>query len=239
MRRGKLVVFLGPVGVGKSTVCRYLVSILRRKGYTASFIYVKAVHGLSFLIFYTIALLIFGRRLHNYIRKRIAPWYIVSKRNKILAEKITAIVAAIDTLISLPLQLLRISLMLFFNDFVLCEEYLLGTINDHLYGLLKTKSVNIKWCLRAMIRILTAMALRCRPYLIIILDANYHELLSRWRNRGYGELQWEYIFFQKVFLKLLREEMIIKGVTINYIDANNGIIKVLQRALSALPLIHR
>jgi len=232
MKRGKLVVLLGPVGVGKSTIGRYLMSILKRRGYTVSFIYVKAVHGLGFLIFYIIALLIFGKRLHDYTRKRIAPWYIVSKRNKILAEKITAVVAVIDTLISLPLQLLRISLMLFFNDFIFCEEYLLGTVNDYLYGLLKTKSINVKRCLKAMIRIFMAMVARYRPHIIIILDTNYRELLSRWRNRGYGELHWEYILFQKAFLKLLKEEIFIKRVAVNYIDANKDIVIVLQRMLS-------
>jgi thymidylate kinase len=239
MKRGKLIVILGPVGVGKSTVGRYLTSILRRRGYLTYYIFIKAAHGLSFFVYYIIALLIFDRRLHNYTRKRIAPWYVVSKYNKILAEEITAITAVIDIFISLPFQLFRISLMRFFNNFIFCEEYLLGSINDYLYGLLKAASTGTKHCLRTIVKTLMVTTMKYKPYIIIILDANYQELLRRWRKRGYGELQWEYILFQKIFLKLLREGMFINEVPIYYIDSNKDIAIVLQKVLSVLLSIKR
>jgi nicotinamide riboside kinase len=49
-RRGRLIVFLGPVSVGKSTMIRGLATELRAKSFRVSTTFIKAFHGPSYLL---------------------------------------------------------------------------------------------------------------------------------------------------------------------------------------------
>jgi energy-coupling factor transporter ATP-binding protein EcfA2 len=190
--RGKLVVFLGPVGVGKSTIIRGLTQALKANGLKVSTVFIKAFHGPSYILWALMARIL-G------IESKYAPWFIIPRSGRIDLAKILATISLyLDIFFVIPLKLLKITLLRNSGYYVISEEYLYSTLFDYIYSGFDSKMrgrlMNIP------IRILNTLAARYTPDIIIIFVANIPELRRRWIIRGCGDPQPHYILAQYAFL---------------------------------------
>jgi energy-coupling factor transporter ATP-binding protein EcfA2 len=129
LKRGKLIVVLGPVGVGKSTIIRAFLGLSRERGIKAKSVYIKAFHGPSYLLWKIVS-----RVMAHKANNKLAPWYIIGKINKILSRRLLFISIFFDS-ITIPFIVMSkvvIPRLRGVNIFV--EEYLLGTLFDYIYS---------------------------------------------------------------------------------------------------------
>jgi len=236
----RFIIFLGPVGVGKTTLAELLRSSLSKRGVRVKITFLKAFHGISFMLWVLVArILYYERKTRNH--KHYAPWLYVSRINEKLAWKLTLIIAVIDMLLSIPLKLLYIELLKRLYDVVICEEYLFGTVSDYLFTLLRAKGGRGSSVLRFSTKLyLSTLLMHIQKNVVVFLDANFHTLISRWNTRGYGDPQRIYISYQKLLLKKLIE--LIKAQNIDiclvYIDTSNKDVRSsLSELMSMLTLV--
>jgi GTPase SAR1 family protein len=190
--RGKLVVLLGPVGVGKSTIIRGLTQTLKVNGLKVSTVFIKAFHGPSYVL-WALTVRILG------IESKYAPWFIIPRSGRINLAKVLATISLyLDVFFVIPLKLLKITLLRNSGYYVISEEYLYSTLFDYIYSDFDSKMrgrlTNIP------IRILNTLVAKYTPDIIIILIANIPELRRRWIIRGYGDPQPRYVLAQYAFL---------------------------------------
>jgi energy-coupling factor transporter ATP-binding protein EcfA2 len=191
-RRGKLIVFLGPVGVGKSTIIRGLTQTLKANGLKVSIVFIKAFHGPSYVLWALMARIL-G------VESKYAPWFMIARSGRInLAKVLASISLYLDVFFVIPLKLLKIILLRSSGYYVISEEYLYSTLFDYIYpdfdSKMRDKLMNIP------IRILNTLATKYTPDIIIILVTNIPELRRRWIIRGYGDPQPRYVLAQYAFL---------------------------------------
>jgi GTPase SAR1 family protein len=190
--RGKLVVLLGPVGVGKSTIIRGLTQTLKANGLKVSTVFIKAFHGPSYVLWALMARILS-------VESKYAPWFMIPRSGRINLAKILATISLyLDVFFVIPLKLLKIILLRNSGYYVISEEYLYSTLLDYIYP-----GFNLKMRGRLMnipIRILNTLAAKYTPDIIIIFVANIPELRRRWTIRGYGDPQPHYILAQYTFL---------------------------------------
>jgi thymidylate kinase len=235
MRKVLLIVLSGPVGVGKSTLSKILLNFLNSRGIPSRFMLIKSFHGLSYVLYLLTAKVTSANKLLEY---KIAPWYLLAKYNKVLAQRLGFIAFLLDAFISIPLKIIKARLLRLLKQNVICEEYLIGTLTDYLYTLHNAQSNLERKSLRVVIRFLTYMLRKYPPSITIVLDADGRSLLERWGKRGYGDLQHNYVRFQKVFInyyvKTLSYDLTENTKTL-YIDTSNKklheVIKSLYKAL--------
>jgi hypothetical protein len=190
--RGKLVVLLGPVGVGKSTIIGGLTQTLKANGLKVSTVFIKAFHGPSYVLWALMARIL-G------VESKYAPWFMIPRSERINLAKVLATISLyLDVFFAIPLKLLKIILLRNSGYYVISEEYLYSTLFDYIYS-----GFDLKMRGRLMnipIRVLNTLAARYTPDIIIIFVANIPELRRRWIIRGYGDLQSHYILAQYAFL---------------------------------------
>jgi len=218
MRKSLLIVLLGPVGVGKSTLSKILLNLLNSHGAPSRFMFIKSFHGLSYALYLLIAKITFVSKL---LKHKIAPWYLLAKYNKPLAQRLGFIAFLLDVFVSIPLKIIKVQLLRLLKQNVICEEYLIGTLIDYLYTLRNAQSDLERKSLKIAIRFLTYMLRKYPPSITIILDADEKSLLERWRKRGYGDLQHNYVRFQKVFVNYYMKTLLhdlAKDTKMLYID---------------------
>lgn len=213
-----LIVFIGPVGVGKSTTITSLAYALNRIGIRAHRSFMKVFHGVVYILWWFIANLLYNTR------GRAAPWYIVGKLNRRVAKVLTIISLYVDAFINIPLKVLLISALKFLGYTILCEEYTYPTLFDYLYSFI---CLNIK--LRSYtlfpLKIIYVFGVAYKPDLIVFLDADINVLLRRWNERGYGDPQLVYVMAQRRFLNT-----ILCGKAV-YIDTNTMKVDETIRAI--------
>ena len=226
--KGKLIVIVGPVGVGKSTVINALSKVLSYENVSVMKTFLKAFHGPCFVIWLLATKLINNKRKTIKLRK-YAPWYILTKFNEVLARRIALLTSLLDVTFTIPSKLLWINLLKRVGYVVLCEEYLYGTLIDYIYSLISIGNHKGKRLLRFTIAILAAMLRKYKPSIVIALDADITEIIKRWEKRGYGDPQLKYVKFQRIFLKKLSYSETI------FIDTNNRsiseIVKLILKTL--------
>ena len=206
MSRGKLIVIVGPVGVGKSTTINGLISILSSKGIKARKTFVKTFHGLSYVL-WKLIVRILG------LPKNYAPWYIIPRHGHIYTTKAMMIVSAyFDAFINIPLKLLVIWLLKLFGYVVISEEYAISTIFDYLYAY-SDLNIKLKFYTVLPIKVLYSLVSKQRPDIMVMLNVDERNLLLRWRLRGYGDPQLKYVKAQKAFLE--RSLLGIKNFVVN------------------------
>jgi broad-specificity NMP kinase len=197
---GKLIVFLGPVGVGKSTIIRALLRISRERGIKAKSVYIKAFHGPSYFLWKIISCMI-TRKANS----KLAPWYIVGKINKILSQRLLLISIFFDS-ITIPLVVMQKVIMpRLHGTNIFIEEYLLGTLFDYAYSFYEVGRRDYLHLLP--FKILESLCLRYKPNLAILLDADLFELRKHWKDRGYGDPQIKYVLSQKRILPKLAQAL--------------------------------
>jgi thymidylate kinase len=236
MRKGLLIVLSGSVGVGKSTLSKILLKFLNSRGIPSRFMFIKSFHDLSYALYLLIAKITSANKLLKY---KIAPWYLLAKYNKVLAQRLGFIAFLFDVFISIPLKIIKVQLLRLLKQNVICEEYLVGTLTDYLYTLHNAQSNLERKSLRVAIRFLTYMLRKYPPSITIVLDADERSLLERWRKRGYGDPQHNYVRFQKVFINYYMKTLsydLTKDAKMLYIDTTNKklheVIKIIIQGIT-------
>jgi energy-coupling factor transporter ATP-binding protein EcfA2 len=222
-RKGKLIVFLGPVGVGKSTIIRGLAQVLKTRGFRVFTIFIKAFHGPVYVLWiFTVKLL----GLSN----RYAPWFIVPKSGRInLAKMLIVVSIYLDAFFSIPLKLIVTRILRHAGYYILSEEYIQSTLFDYIFTFInfniKSKYINIP--MKALYSLLS----KYPPDITIVLTADLPELMRRWMIRGYGDPQPRYVLLQSLFFEKLNNNVLLINTTnIKIIDIlsniSNEIIKI-------------
>lgn len=195
MGRGKLVAILGPVGVGKSTIIRYLAIYLKLRGYKVIRIFVKSYHGPSYVIWAAMSRLL-------RLSKKYAPWFIVPRAGYARTAKVLVTFSAwADLLIAFPIKLLKIKAFKVVGYVVLSEEYLHVAILDYIYSKKDLHADNP--FLTTAIRLMWTLASRYNPDVTFILTACTKDLLIRWMTRGFGDPQSRYVALQMPAYRVL------------------------------------
>ncbi len=221
-KRGRLIVFLGPVGVGKSTVIKGLANELRARGFRVSTTFIKAFHGPSYLLWILVT------RLLGLRTGWLAPWYVIPRSGRLeLARVLTVLSAYIDSLFSLPLRLLWVRMLRALDVYVLSEDYLHSTIFDYIFTIRFMGKWDIKpfkFPLHVMYTLLNAH----EPDEVIVLIAADHVLKTRWKLRGYGDPQPKYVKVQRIyFVNSIKNTLVIDTNELSINEIINILIKKL------------
>jgi len=222
--KGLFIVLLGPVGVGKSSVIRFLIQLLNRRGIKAYKLYVKAFHGLSYMLWRSIVDLL-------RLPKDYAPWYTVPMYGyRSLARLLIIISAYIDALIFIPLKVAFIKILKFFGYAVISEEYLHASLFEYLYSYL-ILGIEPKYYAMFPLTVLYSLALYHRPDLVIALDADLNVLQERWKRRGYGDPQLRYVIVQQRFIQRrhVYVDIVINTSNMGLAETVTVVVKVLNR----------
>jgi broad-specificity NMP kinase len=166
---------------------RYLAEVLRIRGRRVSVTVLKSFHGASFALwFFTV------RTLGLRSRSRYAPWLLLIKAGRIkVAKLLLSLTMYLDALIFIPAKLLLLRLLEKLGFVVLVEEYAYTSILDYLYT--GKQMFGVKSLSRIPLNIVLSLLTRYEPDVLIVLMADTRELVKRWRKRGYGEPQQQYL----------------------------------------------
>jgi len=224
LSEGRFIVLLGPVGVGKSSVINVLVHTLSCRGLKACKLFIKAFHGSNYLLWRVVVSLL-G------LSKNYAPWYVVPMSGyRDLTRVLTIISAYIDALVCIPLKVVLARLLRFFGYVVVSEEYLHTALFDYLYSYL---ALDIKPRFYAIfpLHVLYSLALRHRPDLVVVLDADLRMLSERWRRRGYGDPQLKYVLMLRWFLRqrYLYNDVIIDTSAMSLAKTVVAVVRAMNR----------
>jgi thymidylate kinase len=182
-----LVAFLGPVGVGKSTVMLYLAEVLRIRGQRVHVGVLKSFHGISYALWFFIARILGLRSMARY-----APWLLLIKGGKIkVAKLLLSLTMYFDAFLFIPTKLFLLRLLKRLGFVVLVEEYAYTSILDYLYT--GKQMLGMESLPQIPLNIVLRLLTRYEPDAVIILMADTRELVRRWRKRGYGEPQQHYL----------------------------------------------
>jgi len=215
-RRGKLIVFLGPVGVGKSTIIRELTKKLRARGFRTYITFIKAFHGPAYALWVLIARLL-G------LNGKYAPWFIIPRSGRVnLAKMLMVISIYLDAFFSIPLKLIVTRILRHAGYYILSEEYIQSTLFDYIFTFInfniKSKHINIP--MKALYSLLS----KYPPDITIVLIADLSELMHRWMIRGYGDPQPRYVLLQSLFFERLNNNVLLINTTnVKIIDILNNI----------------
>jgi len=220
VKRGRLIVFLGPVGVGKSTIIRGLTQELRARGFRTYTPFIKAFHGPAY------ALWVLTARLLG-LNGKYAPWFIIYKSGYANLTKVLLMISIyLDTFISIPLKLMIVRAFRCIGYYVVSEEYLQSTIFDYIYSMINARMKNN--FISVPLEILNSLLNKYPPDITIALMANLSELMRRWTIRGYGDPQPRYVLLQVIYLNKLSN---LKNTII--IDTTNiGIKETISKVLN-------
>lgn len=200
--RSLLVVFIGPVGVGKSTTIADLAYALNLIGAKVHRGFIKTFHGVAYMLWWFTAKLLYT------MRNCIAPWYAVARLNRNIAMILTIISVYIDALINIPLRILLISALRFLGYVILCEEYTYSTFFDYLYSFIRL-NVGLRSYVLFPLKVIYMLGTAYKPDFIVFLDADTNVLLRRWDERGYGDPQLIYVIAQRRILNTILHGKVI------------------------------
>lgn len=176
--RGNIVVFVGPVGAGKTTHLILLEHYLRRCGLRVKRTYLKTV----FILTSTVV------RLSNLLRFSEKISYIVHRLSVALDLLLNVAILAL-------LNMVRIRLASRRHNYVLVEEHLPGTLVDYVHAMLVFDLR--RWFIRVLIDFLSRM-LYIKNIRTIVVTCSSTSLPERWRMRGSRQERKTYIYVQRL-----------------------------------------
>jgi broad-specificity NMP kinase len=123
---------------------------------------------------------------------KYAPWLLLIKAGKVkVAKPLLNLTMHFDAFLFIPAKLLLLRLLKKLGFMVLVEEYAYTSILDYLYT--GKQMLDMKSLPRTPLNIILSLLARYEPDALIILIADTKELVRRWRKRGYGEPQQQYL----------------------------------------------
>jgi energy-coupling factor transporter ATP-binding protein EcfA2 len=223
LKRGKLIVVLGPVGIGKSTIIRAFLSLSRERGIKAKSMYIKAFHGPSYLLWK-----IMSRVMTHKANNKLAPWYIVGKINKILSRRLLLISIFFDSITIPFIVMLKVVIPRLRGVNIFVEEYFLGTLFEYAYSSYEAGRKDYLHLLP--FKILKSLCLRYKPSLVILLNADLFTLRKHWKVRGYGDPQIKYVLSQKRILPKLAQALYGSERVVELEMASAPVADLIERA---------
>jgi deoxyadenosine/deoxycytidine kinase len=196
-KRGKFIVFMGPVGVGKSTIVRCLSQTLKMRGLRVLVTFIKSYHGLSYVMWSFVAKLVKAP-------KGYAPWYSIPTLLglKRVARVLATLSAYCDAMLFLPIKLAVITLVKRLGFYAISEEFLTVTFLDYLIS-----QKDLGTVAKFPLKVLYVSSIRFKPDLTFFLDAELNVLAKRWFIRGYGDPQERYINLEKTIIPRICREL--------------------------------
>jgi energy-coupling factor transporter ATP-binding protein EcfA2 len=187
MRKGMLIVFLGTVGVGKTTIIKSLAELFKEKDQRVHTGFLKAFHGTSYVLHVLIVKML---RLRS--KGRYAPWFILEKTGRSSTSKALLIISLyLDAFFNIPLKLIYFELLRILGYDVFVEEYIYTTLFDYISRAKHT--LKMKNYPKLPFKILLALLNKYKPDKVVVLTTCPKDLLARWKIRGYGDPQPRYV----------------------------------------------
>jgi len=212
--KSRLIVFIGPVGSGKSTHIKLLYSKLKRRGLKVRMSSLKTGHILAFILEIFLAKIVAGKR------KDVFPIRALVEEKPSLFKRLFGLWLGLD-LIGITMKfLMEIYLPMKLGYTVLVEEYIPATISDYIYiaeiiGFpFKANSLVVNYLLK-----LTNL---CNPTQIVFLDADNSNLAYRWKLRGSLDEREDYLLMQRTTLLQISKKL-TKGFL--YVDTGTKTIR--------------
>jgi len=224
----RIIIFLGPVGVGKSTQARLLVDLLKRRSYK--------VRSASIVTYYPLFLRLLSKLGHKatvvhyngHREQALSPLITKQIINGVIFLDLFALLVVLFLRILIPIAMIRPRILI-------VEEYLVGTLINYfeayLRGFMGRRTFR---CARTLLTGLLAFGRKE----VIVMNASLDVLKSRWIKRGSPPERLPYIDFQCMMFGKLNE--LFSGrdhkVEIKYIDATNDMLSVFEKVLEVVHL---
>lgn len=209
----RLIVFVGPVGSGKSTHIRLLRLKLKQRELKTKTCFLKTGHLFAFILEVFLAKIVAGKR------RDVSPIRALVEERPRLFKRLFRLWLGLD-LISITIKFLAgIYAPLKLGYIVLVEEYIPAIISDYIYLSrivnfpLKVRSFTINYLLKLM---------SLNPTQIIFLDAENDKLVYRWKLRRSFDEKEDYIQMQRTILLRVSKRLSHKFL---YIDTGTKTIK--------------
>jgi broad-specificity NMP kinase len=215
--KAKIIALMGPVGVGKTTAKKYIVSKLRKKGVKVTESYMRLNH--LFAYFY----LLLATKVLRY--GGFEPISTLGKHNPRLFIRLFPLWKRLMTLslivkylmhIYIPYRVLRRN--------ILIEDYLLVTVCDLIWVVTWFK-IPLESVLNELSIILKLLGKL--PVKIIYLEASHEDLVKRWiirrsfeKDRIYMSNNFSYIRFHELCIKTLLESLHFND-NVTVVDTSN------------------
>lgn len=187
MKKGMLVVFLGPVGVGKTTIIKSLADLFIKKDRRVHIGFLKAFHGMAYILYVLIV-----KMLKLKSRGRYAPWFILARTGRVATLKVLLMLSMyLDAFFSIPVKLVYLRLLRNLGYIVFVEEYLYTTIFDYLN--MAKRTLNMRSYPKLPFMVMLTLLEKYKPDKVVVLTTCFKDLLVRWSMRGYGDPQPLYV----------------------------------------------
>ncbi len=195
----RVLVFIGPVGVGKSTHIRLLASKFDGMGLKVRRTSLKTNHWFARALTFSVARILSGRKRDvHYVR-------VLTDENPKIFKELFKLWLSLD-LISVSIQFLfAIYLPLIMGYTVLVEEYIPATIADYMYV---AQTIGLPpEAVSSAIGFVSKLMYSVGPTRVIFLDADTKELKLRWLSRGSSEERIDYLSMQRSILRSLSTKL--------------------------------
>jgi len=226
IEKNRIIVFLGPVGVGKSTQIRYLsmkYNLLNIKFRNTQF---KSLHILSnFLLLFFLKLL--GENLDN------NPRQLFWTKHRRIGRRIWPILVLLDMPSSILRFFFTINIPFNFNQLIFVEEYLPASIIDYSFF---RKKLEINDAISSFyMNLLYKLYFKyLRFTTIIFLDASYSKVIQRIKHRNTYTEQLEYIKMQKSLLLSFSKNTSLRGHFFYINTTNKNICEVSKEVFKVI-----
>jgi hypothetical protein len=219
-----IIVLMGPVGVGKTTIRKYLVLSLRKRGIKARGSYIRLNHAFAYLFLLTVT-----KILHC---KGPEPISTLGRYNPHIFVRLFPLWKYLMTLSLVIMYLIRVYLPYrILKRTVVIEDYLPVTACD-LIWVATWFGIPLKSLLKELsmiLRLLTKSSIR-----IVCLEASHETLIRRWsirgsfeRDKSYMSDNFAYIRFHEACANALLKSLSLNDIII--LDTNNiGVSEVIK-----------
>jgi len=203
--KGRLIVFMGAEGVGKSTQIDLLRSWLLKSNYRIKVVDIRGNLLFAYLLW---KFLMLAGRYSDYLRP---DGTMTRGPDKVILAKVCKLWFILQLVSVLPLILFKVRLPLLLGYVVIAERYIVDTLSDIL-RLAQNLGISNSWSVSASF--ILSRFLRGDAF-FIFLTAEYSELTSRYRKR-LTPTEWrEYIERRNQYYKIVVQRL---GIEYFFID---------------------
>jgi RNase adaptor protein for sRNA GlmZ degradation len=211
---GKLIVFAGTVGAGKSTHLRLLYSYLKMRDIIATATFLKTANLMAYLLLKVIAAVCGLKRNHMPLITAL------NESRPSLFKAVSFLFTLADTFSIVIKYLFRVWLPFKLGRVVLVEEYLPATVFDY-FVLLKVRKVVTSRSFNVLYKLCALLASRTAHVsnIVLFFDAPNHVLFERYSCRGSFKERKLYLEMQRKLLPSLYSKFL--GSQVVFLDSSN------------------
>jgi energy-coupling factor transporter ATP-binding protein EcfA2 len=223
-QRPRIIAFLGPVGVGKSTQRQLLAASLKQSGQKVNVTFLKTGHLFAYILEVILVSIFPGKK------KCFHPIRILIEEKPHLFRTVFGILAVLDT-ISINIRFLfTVYIPVRLGRIVLIEEYVPATIADYIY-LSEIAGIHHK-TIRFALKSFFGLLFMDGPTQAIYLNADIETLRFRWRHRGSPNERSDYVHAQCTILPSLLRKLSTQGLLyLSCIDGSRGTPEEIHKSI--------